>query len=1070
MNKLITLPLYAILLIVTPVMAQWQTPQFTRLSTNEGLSQSHVNAILKDRNGFMWFATDEGLNKYDGYKFSIYKHYPEVGTSISDNFIYDILEDRSGIVWVATAQGLDKFDREKDLFIHFVRGLNIQDIMQDSKGRLWLGTTAGLGIFNPESRSILLYNHNGNSINSLSDNNVTKLTEDKQGNLWIATQHGLNKFNPITKQFDRYYHDAKNPASISSNLVKTVFKDSRNAIWAGMVGGGISRYNSIKNRFDNFLHNQKDTTSIGHNDVLSIMEDATGNIWAGTENGGISVYHPRQNGFTTFGYDVQDDKSLSNNSVYCLYRDDIGNIWVGTYSGGVNFLPAFGNKFTLYRNIINRNSLSNNIVLAIEGDSDGYIWLGTDGGGLNKFDPKTRQFSVYRHKPTVLNSPKSDFIITVIRTGRHKIALGYHRNGFDLFASKTGTFTHYFPVGNNQNSLPITSVNALYSDKKNNIWIGTWAHGLYNYDNVSKQAVQFVHDVNDPRTICNNSVNAIFEDKEGRIWLGTESGLDRFDADKRVFTHFVHNPKDKNSISSNTVNCLLSDGTNYLWVGTTGGLCRLNKTTGQFTTLSEKDGLPNDVISALVRDAAGNLWMSTNKGIARFNPKTKAIRSYDISDGLQGNEFKVGSVYQAPDQLLYFGGTNGFNTFYPDSIQDNTFIPPVYLTDFQVFNKSVRVGNVNSPLISHISTSKMITLTHDQDVFSVEFAALNYTLSQKNQYAYKLEGFDKDWNYVGHKRTATYTNLDPGDYVFKVKGSNNDGIWNEKPVAVTIRILPPYWVTWWFRLLAISLLSGSAYVFYQSRINAVKAQKWALEQIVEERTERLHQEQVLNKMKSQFVSTASHEFRTPLATIQSSIDLVDMYLDFPSDNGKPLIQKHLRIVEKEIGKFGDLLDDVLTIEKMNAGKVSFFPRPVDFPAIYVDLITTHFQARKDQRTVEVLTCGQPRPVLLDEKLIRHVLVNLLSNAFKFSTTNPQIQITFEDTLLLIAVSDRGIGIPANDLPHLFETFFRAENVATIQGTGLGLFIAKQAVERHGGSIQVQSQVDVGTTFTVTLPI
>lgn len=1055
------------------IFAQWRKPAFTRLSTNEGLSQSFVHAVLKDSKGFMWFATDEGLNKYDGYKFTIYKNAPENPASLRHNLIYDILEDRAGTIWVATAGGLDLFNRDADNFSHYSFGnisLQILDIFQDSRQQLWLGTPTGLYQLNLKNKSFIRYNHRRSDTSSLSNNYVTRITEDPAGMLWIGTQHGLNRFDPITQQFQAYFHDPKDPASISSNWIKTVYTDRNGTLWAGTLGGGICRYNSARSTFTTFRHDPANPNSMGYDDILSFMNDNQGNLWIGTENGGISIYNPLTNRFFTFGNEATDNTSLSSNSVYSLYKDDIGNIWAGTYSGGVNFLPKFGNKFRTYRHSPFTNSLSNNIILSIQGDADGYVWLGTDGGGLNRFDRKTNTFSVFKKQRSTSNSPGSDYIISIIAVKINLLALGYHRNGFDLIDTQKGIFTHYARQINRNINPSGISVLTLAADTATNLWVGTWEHGLYYYDQSTKQTRQFLNLPNNNNTLCNNNIGSIVIDETGNLWLGSEDGLDYFNKTANTFTHFRHNPKNRGTISSNTVNYLLNIDEDHLWVGTTGGLCLLNKKTKRIEmSLTEKEGLPNRVINAIVNDTKGNLWISTNKGICRYNLRTKAVRNYGLSDGIQGNEFKVGSAYRAADGTLFFGGSEGLNVFHPDSMQDNTYVPPVYITDFQIFNKSVRVGDVGSPLFKHISQTKEITLTHDQGVFSIEFSALNYTLPQKNQYAYKLEGFDKEWNYIGTKRSATYTNLDQGNYTFRVKAANNDGLWNETGTTLHLTILPPFWQTWWFSLLVISVVFSSVYAFYYVRINAVRAQKWALEQIVDERTERLHQEQVLNKLKSQFVSTTSHEFRTPLATMQSSIELAKMYLELPLDKGRSNIEKHLSVIEKQITRFIDLMDDILTIEKMSAGKVSFNPVPTDVLTLCHTVIATHFQHRKDCRFVDMQVSGMPRLHLMDEKVFDQAITNLLTNAFKFSESNPVLKLVFGEKHLLLSVTDQGIGIPASDVPHLFETFFRAGNASAIQGTGLGLFIIKESVERHGGSVAVQSQENVGTTFTVTLP-
>ncbi|GAB2551712.1 sensor histidine kinase [Spirosoma aerophilum] len=1229
--------LYAISINSCIVLAQ--RIKFNHITTNEGLSQSHIGAILKDSKGFMWFGTEDGLNKYDGYKFTHYKQEQANETSICDSYVLDILEDKAGNLWIATSDGLDRFDRATDSFVHYPDGhatYAINDIFQDSKNRLWLGTDHGLFLFNPRNRAYTPCPQITEKRKSKQANVITRITEDAEGRLWVGTEDGLYQYDSNTRQVVGYSKQTLPPNSLHSDWIKELYKDRAGNIWIGTHGGGLSVYDWKSKRFRAYLHDPKNSQSIAHNDILSILEDRNGTVWIGTENGGISLYNKAADTFTTYQRSADDNSTLNNNSVYCIYRDNADNIWVGTYAGGINFVPRFGEKFVSYRQIANNpNSLSNNLVLSIFGEPTGSeVWLGTDGGGLNLFNWKTKNFTHYRHSDRQPTSISNDYVMSVIRVAPDVLGLGFHNGGFDLFNVKTGTAVHHLSNPNDSQSLSISDVNNMFRDRDGNLWIGTWKGGLNVYDVRSGRYTRYRNNPADKTSLSDDIVTNVFQDEKGTIWVGTYKGLNRLDSTRKRFTRYQHDNQNKHSLSNNNVQTIRGADHGNLWIGTVGGgLNYFDVRKQTFKVYTEKDGLASNVVFAMQKDCNDKLWLSTNNGLTRFDPTTETFRNFGLSDGLQGNEFRDNSSFQTANGRLFFGGVNGFTTFHPDSLIDNTFVPPVYITDFLVFNKPVSVGDQSKILQKHISETNVITLSYDQSVFTIEFAALNYTVPEKNQYAYKLDGFDKGWNDIDTKRTVTYTNLDPGTYVFNVKGSNNDGVWNNRGTSLTIVITPPFWLTWWFKSLAALVLIGSLYVVYQLRIRRIKARQVYLQNQVRARTSEVLQqrlelqdqalhmqllqakvdqqaaqqqlqeseqrfqeiadnvdeifwihsaqpfqllyvnaafermwntsiqqilkepisfiktvlpedrsmvlafieqykagvegelyfrlqdkagpvrwllvrtfiirdeagqllrhigiasdvtgqkeketvlqqsllrEQELNQLKSQFVSTASHEFRTPLTTIQSSVELIRLYMDVPAEGGRHSIQKHLGVIEKQVDQFKTLLTDVLTIGQIEAGKITYAPKSEDVLALCESLIETHFSGRADQRTVQVVVEGTPRRVDLDAKLMGHVLLNLLSNAFKFSVqAPPQLRIRFEAACLVLEVSDKGIGIPAREQGSLFEAFFRASNTDGIQGTGLGLVIARQFVECHGGQLTVWSQERQGTTFKVSIPL
>ncbi len=851
--------------------AQRPDLRFNHLSVADGLSQNRVQCILKDSKGFMWFGTRDGLNRYDGYNFTIFKNNSQNPASISSSYICDIFEDKEGSLWIGTRVGLDRYDRKKNTFVHYYTpdstAINIRDIYQDSKSRMWVATAnEGLLLFNPSDGSFKAFTHNKQNEQSVSSNEVNKIVEFSEDVLWVVTRYGLDVFDVKNESFKHMRPDPARPEGIGSDRIRDIFKDSKGNIWLSYYRKGLALYNVKENSFSEFLHNPEDPNSLPEPFILAITEGPDGKIWLGLENKGLALFDHKKDLFYSYESDSYDAYSLGHHFVQTIYRDNSGNMWLGTQAAGVDFYTRAGKKFVHYTQIPgNKNSLSNKNVYSIVEDSQGKVWIATDGGGLNKFDRNTNTFMHYRAADERTGSNiSSDYVYSVAEIEKGKLGLGYNRDGgFDFFNPAANTFTHHLPEGSKTDTSTIAgkTISCIVKDHENNLWIGSWGAGLNFYNSKTKSFFKYKSGPDKPHGISHNVIFAVYEDKARRIWVGTEDGLNLFDKQKKEFVHFKHDSKNKQSISNNIVNCLLEDNRGNFWVGTNSGLNLMDRKNNTFITFNEADGLPNESIKGMLEDDHGNIWISTNKGIARFTPETKMFKVYDVSDGLQAEEFTLGACYKNKNGEMYFGGINGFNIFHPDSLIENTYIPPVVISDFQIFNKAVSIGEEDSPLTQHISETKELVLSYTQSVFSFAYAGLNFVNPHKNKYAYKLEGFDKDWNYVDGQRKATYTNINPGEYLFKVKASNNDGKWNEAGTFLKIIITPPYYQTWWFKTLLGLTVIGGALTFYKARMNAVKVQKNELEKQVKERTAEVVKQKEALELQAESLRTMNGELQ-----------------------------------------------------------------------------------------------------------------------------------------------------------------------------------------------------------------
>ena len=1108
--------------IALPAVCQVRNLKFEHKGIEDGLSHSNVICILQDSRGFMWLGTRNGLNKYDGYTFTIYKNNIEDANSLSNDRIADLLEDEDGNIWIATIDGgLDMFDWKHEKFIHYRHNPddlyslplnNLHSITADYEGNLWIGTAGGgLCMLDRKTDKFARYLHDENDPTSVPSNSVNDVLEDSDHNLWISTiSNGLSLFDRKTKKFKHFINDPKDAGSLLSDKLEVLFQDSKNRIWIG-TRSGLSLFNGTE--FRHFKHDPNNVNSLGSNIVLSIEEDQEGNLWVGTENGGLSILNLETEIFSNYFQDDIDSFSLNNNSIWSLYKDAHGNMWVGTFSGGINFANRSASKFAHYRHTSSPTSLSNNSVWTIFEDSNMNLWIGTDGGGANLFDRKNGTFKAYK-TGIPSQSIAGNYVLSIAEDRHGNIWMGTWGNGITMFNPKKNTFRHFDYSADNPHGISSPNVWIIYKDREHQMWIGTYSGGVDIYNEKEDNFIHFRNDLADTLTLGSNTVSSFLEDTKGTMWIASTGGLNRFNKTKKNFTRFTHVDR-ANSISNNRVLCMAEDRLGNLWVGTEIGLNYFDTKTHQFTNYYKKDGLPDNSINGLLIDEDDNLWISTNNGVSRFNPNSKVFKNFGMSDGLQSTEFKKGACRSRTGQM-YFAGTGGLNEFTPRHIKPDSSEYPLLFTGFEIFNKPVPISedaDIDMRIPQSISASTKLQLSYKQNVFSIQFASLNYTTPENKKYSYRLEGFERGWNNLSGLHAATYTNLDPGSYTFKVRGLNNDGDWSRNIAELKINITPPFWKTWWFKLfLGIFMASMLILVFIlrtrnMARLNRelmeavdektreindknkilfqqreelatqneelilsheeisaqrdmVAKQNETLESEVEKRTRELVE---YNHQLEQFAFIAAHNLRAPVARILGLGNLLDISNQKETDRE----QIYPRIVNatRELDTVVKDLNTILYLKKNSDSVITLIDLETEVALIVGNLqheiSLTHAEITTDFSNISSIHSVKP---YLDS-----IIYNLLSNAIKYRhpDRNPKIHIKSEKVgkEICLNIIDNGLGIDVDLFQDKLFTLYSRFHLH-VEGKGMGLYLVKNQLAAMGGRVEVVSQVDVGTTFKV----
>ncbi|HKN25176.1 MAG TPA: two-component regulator propeller domain-containing protein [Candidatus Acidoferrum sp.] len=1013
--------------------------RFTHYSTEQGLSENRVDHMLQDAQGFLWFGTYNGLNRFDGYRFQSYRPQANNPNSLGGVMIYSLFQDRSGALWIAVDQGLDRFDPISQKFTHFYSDASdpgspsghVEHITQDRDGMLWLATRNGLDRLDPASLRFTHYRNDPSDPQSLASNDTRYVLEDRQGTLWVATAAGPDAFDRRTGKVIRHYPSSWQPP------LDRIYEDRSGTLWLSATRrGGLISLDRKTGVFTTYIFFDEWPEAPGTRGCSAILEDRHGMMWLGTRPDGVVKFDRQRRQFTRYKNEPGNPTSLNSNEAISLVEDREGGIWVGTATGGVNRFPSEPAPFTIYRSKPGSSSgLDQDSVISVFKDSQGILWIATRQ--LIQLDRKTGRYTFYRHDPANPGSISADIVSATTEDRAGFLWVGTWGGGLNWFDRRTGRFRVYRHDPANSASLSNDFIMYLLLDREGNVWAGT-EDGVNRLDARTGRFTVFRF----PGPRDSRMYPCLAQDVDGSIWMGTyEQGLQHLDVESGKIVAYVHNLKVRGSLSNNRVNDLYVDLSGTLWVATQDGLDRFDRNTGEFTAFNERDGLASDAAVGLQEDWAGHLWVATTNGLSKFYPQSGTFKNYYASDGLAGNEFENTHVhFKSADGEMLFTGWNGITAFYPDRVVESPYVPPVILTDFRLFNKPVLPGE-KSALRKSISYSDALTLSHQQNIFSIEFSSLSYANPQRNRYRYMLEGLEKTWNEVGSdQRLVTYTTLAPGEYVFRVQGSNNRGVWNEAGVTLHIHILPPWWSTWWFRVVCVAAFVALLWGLYQLRLRQLAQQfNMRLEERVGERT----------RIARDLHDTLLQSFHGVMLHFQTGINQLP---EHPSEartaEARETLEKAMHQAKHAI------VEGREAIQGLRSSVVE-----TNDLALAMRTLGEELAPSANSVAFQVHVEGTSRdlhPILRDE--VYRITGEGIRNAFRHAAAKQiEVEIHYDDRRLRVRVRDDGKGID----PKLLSDDGR-------QGH-FGLRGMRERAKLMGGKLTVWSELDAGTEVELSIP-
>ncbi|WP_217605812.1 hybrid sensor histidine kinase/response regulator transcription factor [Chitinophaga sp. GbtcB8] len=1038
------------------------------------MSSNTVTAILKDRYGYMWFGTDDGLNKFDGTNFTVYRHKDGDTSSIGANSILAIHEDRSGNLWVGTANIVSLYNRRKNSFINYkiTLGNTARALFSDHLGYLWVGSYYGLFKFDPRTGKTVRYSADPGTSGQLSSNVITSVYEDSRQRLWIGGNSGLYLYQRNTDDFKHFVHNPADSLSIPDNSIKVIAEDHNGNLWIGSNDGGLSMLLPDGKGFRNYSYSKTDNQTLSSNRVLAITPENANRLWVGTEEG-LNIFDLQKKTSYRVEHDVRNRYSLHGKSVRSIFIDGHGIYWVGTYQGGVSKYDKNLTFFNLRQSDpFDPRGLTAPIVTSFAEDRNGDIYVGTDGGGINLYHRSTGMFD---HPVFYTRDQGKPPAVLALECADGELWIGTFMQGIYVLNMQTGRVRHYMK-GDGPEDLSGNDIFCIKKDSRGNIWIGTNGEGVNVYDPVSRKFQRFDTGRKYPediKVLSRGFIRAIEEDRSGNIWVGT------LGAGIVVFNPFLDKATILNRFNSglqaDDVQAIYAGENGRIWVGTPGGgLCLYDTTTKKFIRYAEQEGISNAVIYKILEDDVSRVWVSTNKGISSFDLQTRRFKNYFYYNGLQRSTFSLGAGLKTSNGELFFGGLDGFNYFNPKALNYNRNVPRIVLTDLKIANSSVIPGN-KTAIKEHISVADEIRLDYKQN-FSIDFTTLNYTAPQESRYSYMLQGFDRTWNEVGASRTAVFSNLSPGEYVFRVKASSDDGSWTTEEATINIYVRPPFWLTIYayiFYVLAVVLILWALrYRGIRKLKNkfALEQERLQIRQALELERREAERQREFEQVKIKYLTNLSHEFRTPVSLIVAPVEKLIQQEECPEKLGQ------LNLLKRNARRLLNLVNQLLDFRKLEEQEQKLNLTDGDIVS-FIGEVVESFKDISERRQISFSFASTLSRFYtsFDRDKIERILFNLLSNAFKFTPKGGQISLTVEQDPALglrVVVTDTGIGMTPEVQEKIFTRFFQGDVDSAIlnQGSGIGLSIILEFVKMHGGSVNVESIPGKGSTFTVLLPL
>ncbi len=1032
--------------LASPVALRFET-----ISLEQGLSQSVVTVTFQDSQGYLWFGTQDGLNRYDGYHFTVFRPDPDDPSSLSDRMILDMVEDTRGILWIGTMLGgLNRYDRQSGIFTHYqhdpgdpasVGGNCIRALEIDQDGRLWVASDGGLDTFDTQNGTVLAhYQHDPAVAVSLLSNAITDVLHDQSGVLWVASDMGLSYQLTANDPFVSFTHDPADPSSLMGSKVNHIFEDRHGDLWLG-TELGLERLDRQSLTFEHYKASPTTPGSLSNPGVASILEDRNGGLWVATADG-LNLLDRQSGYFTIYRHRTSDPSSLSSSMIASLYEDQEGILWIGTFGGGLSKLDPGRNKFPLLQyDTTDPKSISS---FGLIEDHTGQMWFALYGQGLLRLNRGTGQFTLYRHDPKdPENSLLDNFVVSVSESQDGTIWIASNQ-GLNALDPKHGQFIHY---RNNDsqpgdpNHLGGGAVNYTLEDRQGRLWIAM-PTGLDCFDRSTGIFTHYTYNPGALSSLSKPNVAYIYESQVGEIWLGMyESGLSRLDPGTGQLTHYQNNPDDPASISSDAVLVIMQDHSGTMWLGTTEGLNEFDPQTGTARHFTVKDGLPNDVIYGIVEDDQGYLWLSTNFGLSRFDPATGIARNYDFNDGLQSDEFNTYAFAKTSQGEIVFAGIGGTNIFKPGDIQENKYVPPVVLTQLTQGGELVKIDQSANPM-------PRATLHWPYNYFEFEIAALSYSNPAKNQYAYYLEKFDQGWVDSGTNNTGRYTNLPGGSYVLHVRGTNSDGVWNESGVSLAISVIPPAWQTWWFRVVAVVLVLGGAFTIYRLRMRSIERYNRQLRQQVDERTHEIEalfektKELAIVEERNRLARDLHDSAKQKAFAALAQLGAVRSMITHDSNAAQSHLLEVEDLVYEVIQELTFLIQEMYPMALKEKGLITILRE-----YIY------EWESRNEIHVNLAVSHEQRLPLEIEQALYRIAQESLANIARHSHASRVSINLNYKDKDSEMVIMDNGCGFSLDQKP-----------------AGVGLRTMRERATMIGGSVEISSSPGKGTTVRVHVPI